>query len=88
MTLEKLKENIFNWEVPESLYSINEGLKPNAYIIFENYNKWEFFFLDEKGERMEFTFFRDSEEAYEYLWEKLYKEMQHPPSIPPSSVYG
>lgn len=87
MTFEKLKENIVIWKVPATLYSINEGLKPNAYIIFENYGKWEFFFLDEKGERIGHHYFNDSDDAFDYLWKKLFKEIQYPPSIPPYGVY-
>lgn len=88
MTLDKLKENIIIWEVPESLYSINDGLKPNAYIIFENYGKWEFFFLDEKGKRSGHVFFYNSEDGFDYLWQKLFSEIQYPPSNPPNSVYS
>jgi hypothetical protein len=88
MTLEKLKENILNWEVPKYLYSINEGLKPNAYIIFENYTKWDYFFLDEKGERIGHRTFNNREDAFDYLWKKLFSEMQYPPSNPPNSVYS
>ena len=88
MKLEELQQNIISWSVPDYLYSINEGLKPNAFVLNENYGKWEFFYLDEKGERIGYTCFIDNEEAYDYLWEKLYKEMQYPPSTPPSSVYS
>ena len=88
MTLNILKENIKTWKVPSSLYSINEGLKPNAYVLVENYGNWEFFYLDEKGERKDYNFWKDSNEAYEYLWKKLYKEIQYPPSTPPQGVYG
>lgn len=88
MTVEELKQNIISWNVPGSLFSINEGLKPNAYVLFENYGKWEFFYLDEKGQRMDYKVFYHSSDAYDYLWKKLYEEMQYPPSIPPPSVYS
>lgn len=87
MTLEKLRENIATWKVPESLYSINDGLKPNAYVLLENYDKWEFFYLDEKGSRINYNLFSEKNIAFEYLWNKLFLEMQYPPSIPPESVY-
>lgn len=88
MTIEELMQKIVSWNVPESLYSINEGLKPNAYILYENYGKWDFFYLDEKGDRSGYTTFRQVADAYDYLWNKLYTEMKYPPSIPPPSVYG
>lgn len=87
MSIEELKQNIKSWSVPNTLYSINEGLKPNAYILYENYGQWDFFYLNEKGERIDCKTFNSNSDAYNYLWVKLYKEMQYPPSFPPPSVY-
>jgi hypothetical protein len=39
------------------LYCIDDGLKSNAYILYKNYLKWEFFYLDEKGNRNDYQIF-------------------------------
>ena len=78
--------NIKKNNVPESLFSINQGLKPNAYILLKNYAKWEFFFLDEKGSRIDAQTFYDDDKAFDYLWEKLSFEIKYPPSTPPDSL--
>lgn len=88
MTLKEFKDNIRKFNVPNELYSLEDGIKANAYILNKNYEKWDFFFLDEKGDRNNFIQFDDSQEAYSYLWSKLENEMKYPPSIPPKSVYG
>jgi hypothetical protein len=76
MNLEELKNNIKIYNIPERWYSIDEGLKPNAYIIFKNYSLWEYFCLDEKGERLDFRVFNRAEDAYEKLWSDLKKQSE------------
>lgn len=65
--LDMLKKN----QVPESWYSLDDGLKMDAFVIIENYSCWEFFYLDEKGDRQDFHLFSREEEAYDYLWSKI-----------------
>jgi hypothetical protein len=71
MKLEELLEKIKANNVPERWYAINDGVKPNAFIVFENYKKWECFCIDERGTRNDFTFFFTPDEAYDWLWEKI-----------------
>jgi hypothetical protein len=77
----KLEEKglIARFEIPDRWYSINEGLKPDALILYKNYSLWEFFYLEEKGDRLDFKVFKNEEDAYEHLWNKLlrnYNAMQ------------
>jgi hypothetical protein len=88
MTLEGLKQKLSENNIPTNLYSIDDGLKPNAYILYKNYSQWEFFFLDEKGDRNNFKIFYNEEEAFDYFWNKIEIEIKYPPSTPPKSVYG
>ncbi len=62
----KLREN----NVPERWYGINE-LKSDACILYQNYLKWEFFYLDEKGDRNDFKIFLNEDDACNYLWDKI-----------------
>jgi len=59
-----------------------------AHVLYKNYAKWEYFYLDERGERQGYTEFSEEEDAYAYLWNKLEMELKYPTSIPPKSVYG
>ena len=86
MEYNDLIDKINEYNIPSSWYSINQGLKPNAYILFKNYDKWEYFYLDEKGERLGERVFTDPKKAFDFLWNKLLFENSRPPSIPPPSV--
>jgi hypothetical protein len=86
MTQKELEEKIRLSNVPDHFYSLNDGLKSNAYILYKNYAKWEFFYLDERGGRNTFKEFTNDEEAFDFLWTMLEKEMKYPPSIPPKTV--
>lgn len=88
MNLEELQKKINELNVPEYLYSIGNDLKSNAHILYKNYSMWEYFYLDEKGNRNDFRVFNTDSDAYRYLLMKLEIEMKYPPSMPPSSVYG
>jgi len=39
--------------------------------LYKNYSKWEFFYLDEKGEKHDYKIFYDAEDAYDHLWKKM-----------------
>ncbi|WP_343304488.1 hypothetical protein AAHN97_23155 [Chitinophaga niabensis] len=67
----ELKDKLYWNNIPEYWYSLDEGLKPDACILYKNYSKWEFFYLDEKGERHDYRTFDCDAEAYEYLWGKM-----------------
>ncbi len=71
MTLIELKDKLYWNNVPERWYSLDEGLKPDACIIFKNYTKWECFYLDEKGNKHDYKIFHGEVEAYNYLWTKM-----------------
>lgn len=71
----ELKDKLYWSNVPERWYSLNEGLKPDACILCKNYFKWEFFYLDERGERHDYRIFDDEQDAYDYLWEKMRSQL-------------
>ncbi len=76
MNLEDLKEKLSVNNIPLRWYSLNDGLKPDACILMENYGVWEFFYLDEKGNRLDMRFFYSAEEAYEFLWKKMENQLR------------
>lgn len=85
MDLEIFKRKVKENNIPDSLYSINEGLKINAYNLYKNYAIWEYFYLNEKGERKDFKKYKAVEDALDYIWEKLQTELKYPFDIPPKN---
>jgi hypothetical protein len=76
MNLIELKDKLYWNNVPERWYSLNDGLKPDACILYKNYSIWEFFYLDEKGGRHDNKIFDKDEDAYKYLWGKMKYQLQ------------
>jgi hypothetical protein len=84
MNLEELKSRIDKNRIPAEWYSLDDGLKTDAFILYKNYSLWEFFYLDERGGRNGKRIFKTDEEAYDYLWHKLETELSYrktPPKI-------
>lgn len=75
MDLNELKDKLNKHNVPDRWYSLDEGLKPDACILYKNYSKWEFFYLDERGDRHDYKIFQSDEEAYNYLWMKMERQL-------------
>ena len=71
MNLAELKNKLALHNVPERWYSLDDDLMPDACILFKNYSKWEFFYLDEKGDRYDFRIFVDESDAFDYFWKKM-----------------
>ncbi len=74
MNLSELKELIITHNIPDKWYSIDEGLKPDALILYKNYSSWEFFYLSEKGERNDYKAFERETDAYQFLWNRLKRQ--------------
>jgi hypothetical protein len=76
MTLAELKKKIDEYNIPDRWYAINEGEKPNALILYKTYANWEFFHVDNEGEKSNHVLFATEEEAYDYLWQQLHRRLQ------------
>lgn len=48
-------------------YSLYGELNPDTMILYQNYNKWEVFYLDERGGRETKGVFDSEAEACDYL---------------------
>lgn len=77
MDLQELKNKLSTNNVPARWYSLDEGLKPDACIIYKNYSIWECFYLDEKGDKHDFRIFEKDEDAYKYLWDKMEYQLKY-----------
>lgn len=71
MDLNELKKKLYDYNVPERWYSIDNGLKYDACVLYRNYSKWEYFYLDERGNRLDYKILDNDSAAYEHLWTKI-----------------
>ena len=78
MNLKLLQDLLKNLRIPESYYSLNSGLKYDAFIIEEQDGKWIYFYFDEKGNREDEHVFYNENEVCEYLLKKIQTEYEYP----------
>ncbi|MCH5716912.1 hypothetical protein [Niabella hibiscisoli] len=71
MNVEELKTILKSLNVPDQWYAINDGLKADALILYENYKCWELFYYSERGDRLDHKVFETEEEACLYLLERI-----------------
>lgn len=67
MTESELKIELNKLKVPEEWYSINEGIKFDAYILNKIYYFWEYFYFDERGEKNEYKKFDNENDACNFF---------------------
>jgi hypothetical protein len=72
MNRTKLIEKLDLLGVREREYSLYGNLNPDAIILYPNYNKWEVFYLDERGGRNDQKEFMSESEACEHVY-KIFK---------------
>jgi hypothetical protein len=73
MTIKILKEKLELLGINKERYSLSGDLYPDCIILFENYSKWEVFYLDEKDGRNDERNFSTESEACIYIY-VLFKE--------------
>lgn len=54
-------------------YSLNEGLKSDSLILTINYNKWEVFYMDERGNKHDELIFNNENDACVYIYNRFYE---------------
>ena len=76
MSEQEFFQNITKYNVPAQWYSINDGLKPDAYILDKFHDLWEYYYFDEKGQRHDFRIFITDADAYGFLWSQIFDSMK------------
>ena len=80
MNIQELKNKLNKLNISENWYSINGGLKTDAYILDYVHGKWIFFYFDEKGNREDEKEFDNEDDACTYIFKKLMNEIKYPPN--------
>ena len=73
MTVEELKRNLTEMNIPEDMYSLMTGGYPNeAFCLIKSDKGWEVYY-SERGQKSSVREFSSESEACEYLKQKLKK---------------
>lgn len=69
----ELKEKLDLLGIGEHQYSLNGNLDSDSVILFNSYNEWQVFYLDERGVRNDIRVFESEDAACIYIYE-LFKD--------------
>ena len=69
MDKNELKYKLNKLNVVESFYSLDGQLLPDRIVLFQNYNIWDVFYFDERGNRDNERTFSTENEACNYIYE-------------------
>ncbi|MBK9564730.1 MAG: hypothetical protein IPO37_05955 [Saprospiraceae bacterium] len=73
MTILQLEKKLIKLNVSQREFSLKGDLMFDAINLIRNYDKWEVFYLDEKGNRNDQLKFDDESSACEHIY-SLFKE--------------
>jgi hypothetical protein len=71
MDIKSLEEKLQVLGVRNSYYSLYGDLKPDSIILYQNYRKWEVFYLDERGGRHPMGIFDNENDACVFIYNEL-----------------
>jgi len=76
MNKEDLKTKLDLLKVNQDFYSLNGDLIPDSIVLRENYNFWEVFYFDEKGNVNNKKDFESEKEACIYIYNLFVKSKE------------
>ena len=65
----KLKLDLL--EINPNQYALDGDLKSDAIILYENYNKWEVYYFDERGGKHDEKEFNSERDACNYIYKRF-----------------
>ncbi len=76
MNKEELEDQLKELDVFRGFYSLDGELLPDRMVLYHNYNKWEVFYFDERGNRGKEKIFYSEDEACQYLYDYFKKQKE------------
>lgn len=78
MNKDELKKELDKLGINSNEYSLSGDIDSDKIVLYQNYDKWEVFYFDERGGRNDEKVFSREEEACSYIYElfksnKLYQ---------------
>jgi len=68
MNKDELIEKLESLAIKEYEYSLNGEFNSDSIVLYNNYNKWEIYYMDERGNRNLEHICYSEEEAYNYIY--------------------
>ncbi|HAF34742.1 MAG TPA: hypothetical protein DCS36_04825 [Sphingobacterium sp.] len=69
----ELKEKLEFLGINEHFYDLYGNLNSDSVILYQSYNEWQVFYLDERGKRNNIKIFKTEDQACLYILE-LFRE--------------
>lgn len=76
MHINELKSKLRELGIKENEYSLDGELNPDTIILYQNYDKWEVFYLDERGGRDILQIFQSEEEACNFIYKYFIRRIE------------
>lgn len=67
MNVSELQKELVTLNIPKRRYVINDSYPADIHVLQQNYNKWEYFYFDERGQRNDYKTFKTEDEACKYM---------------------
>jgi hypothetical protein len=71
MNVDDLKNRLIEMQINPLYYSLDGGLKSDSLILNIYYNKWEVFYMDERGGKHDELIFNNENEACMYIYNRF-----------------
>ena len=78
MTIKELENELKILNVKSTAYTINGDLHTDTYNLNKNYNKWEYFYFDEKGNKLDYRNFDNEKDACKYFLDRIKNDLSYP----------
>lgn len=69
MNKDELKKELDKLGINSNEYSLNGDIDSDKIVLYQNYDKWEVFYFDERGGRNDEKVFCHEEDACSYIYE-------------------
>lgn len=71
MDKKELKQKLDELAIYPGFYSLDGELLPDRIVLYHNYDKWEVFYFDERGNRNSEKVFFSESDACNYIYEQF-----------------
>ncbi len=71
MDIKELKLKLDLLKINPNQYALNGDLKSDAIILYQNYNKWEVYYFDERGGKHDEQEFNSEIDACNYIYKRF-----------------
>lgn len=76
MNRKELKHKLDKLDIYPEFYSLEGNILPDRIVLYHNYNKWEVFYFDERGNRDNENVFFSETDACNYIYEYFKRQKE------------